>query len=107
MDPPRRLHSGALLATPRKNCKNGVQNVRTNADRPERHSQRIYLRATPTEIEALDLLVLRWGASRSKILRSLVIGAALAECDRLDALDAAEAGFDLIDVPSVDVLAGL
>ena len=40
-----------------------------NAERPERHSERIYLRATPTEIDALDLLVLRWGASRSKILK--------------------------------------
>jgi hypothetical protein len=43
------------------------------------------------------------------IVRSLVIGAALAECDRLDALDAAEPSFDaLVEVPSIDnVLAGL
>jgi hypothetical protein len=81
-----------------------VQNVRTNA---ETHSERIYLRATPTEIEALDLLVLRWGATRSQIVRSLIVGATLGELDRLDALDAAEAGFDLIDAPMDDVFAGL
>jgi hypothetical protein len=33
----------------------------------------------------------------------LVIGAALAEYDRLDALDAAEPSFDaLVDIPSID-----
>jgi hypothetical protein len=50
------------------------------------------------------------GASHSIEVRRLgwlVIGAALAECDRLDALDAAEAGFDLIDAPIDDVFAGL
>jgi hypothetical protein len=83
-----------------------VQNVRTNA---EPHSERIYLRATPTERDALDLLVLRWGATRSQIVRSLIVGATLGELDRLDALDAAEPSFDaLVDVPSIDdVLAGL
>ena len=51
--------------------------------------------------------MLRWDASKSRIVRSLIIGAALAECDRLDALDAADAGFDLVDAPIDDVLAGL
>ena len=50
-------------------------------------------------------------STRSKILRSLVVGAALAGADRLDWLDAIEPSFDaLVDVPSVDVdgvLAGL
>jgi hypothetical protein len=80
-----------------------VQNVRTNA---EPHSERIYLRATPTEIEALELLVLRWSATRSQIVRSLIVGATLSELDRLD--EAIEPSFEaLVDVPSIDdVLAG-
>jgi hypothetical protein len=80
--------------------------VRTNR---EPHSERLHVRLTATERDSLGLLVLRWGATRSQIIRSLVIGAALAECDRLDALDAAEPSFDaLVDVPSIDdVLAGL
>jgi len=74
-----------------------VQNVRTNA---EPHSERIYLRATPTERDALDLLVLRWGATRSQIVRSLIVGATLGELDKLDALDAIEPSFDaLVDAP--------
>jgi hypothetical protein len=76
-----------------------VQNVRTNA---EPHSERIYLRATPTERDALDLLVLRWGGNRSQVVRSLIVGATLGELDRLDALDAAEPNVDRIDIPSID-----
>ena len=58
-------------------------------------------------IEALDLLVLIWGATRSQIVRSLIVGATLGELDRLDAIDAAELSFEaLVDVPSlVGVLA--
>ena len=75
--------------------------MRTNR---EPHSERIYLRATPTEIEALDFLALKWGATRSDVVRSMIVGAALAQLDRLDdALDASEPSFDaLVDVPSID-----
>jgi hypothetical protein len=44
-------------------------------------------------------------------MRSLIVGAALGELDRLDAIDAIEPSFDaLVEVPNVavdDVLAGL
>ena len=78
--------------------------MRTNR---EPHSERLHVRLTATERESLDLLVLRWGATRSQIVRSLIVGATLGELDRLDALDAVDVGFDLIDAPSADVLAGL
>jgi hypothetical protein len=69
---------------------------------PNRTSERIYLRATPSEIAALDFLVLKWGATRSEIIRSMIVGAAMAQLDRLDdAID--EPTFDaLVDVPSID-----
>ena len=62
----------------------------------------VHVRLTATERESLDLLVHRWGATRSQIVRSLIVGATLGELDRLDALDA-EPSFDaLVDVPSID-----
>jgi hypothetical protein len=77
-----------------------VQNVRTNS---EAHSRRLHIRVTPTELDALDLLVQRWGATRSQIVRSLIVGATLSELDQLEALDAIEPSFDaLVDVPSID-----
>ena len=83
-----------------ENAENEPYDVRTNA---EPHSERLHVHLTRTEIEALDLLVLRWGATRSQILRSLIVGATLGELDRLDALDAIEPSFDaLVDVPSID-----
>jgi hypothetical protein len=88
----------ALRTTPRKTP--GRTNVQTNG---EPHYKRLDLRLTPTESEALDLLVLRWEATRSQIVRSLIVGATLGELDRLDALDAIEPSFDaLVDVPSID-----
>ena len=75
----------------------------TNA---ERRTERIDLRANATEIAALDYLAFKWGATRSAVIRSMIVGAALAQLDRLD--DAIEPSFDaLVDVPSIDdVLAG-
>jgi hypothetical protein len=72
----------------------------------------LHVRLTATERESLDLLVLRWGATRSQIVRSLIVAATLGELDRLDAIDAIdtiEPSFDaLVDVPSIEnVLAGL
>jgi hypothetical protein len=69
---------------------------------------RLHIRLDPAERDALDFLALKWDATRSDVVRSMVIGAALAECDRLDALDAAEPSIDeLPDLPSIDdVLAG-
>jgi hypothetical protein len=95
----------ALRTTSRKTPEPPAYDVRTDR---ESHSERLHVRLTPTEIEALDLLVLRWGATRSQIVRSLIVGATLGELDRLDALDAIEPSFDaLVDVPSIDdVLAG-
>lgn len=52
------------------------------------------MRLTATECESLDLLVLRWDATRSQIIRSLIVGATLGELDRLDALDAIEPSID-------------
>jgi hypothetical protein len=65
-----------------KNSNFRPYDVRTSV---EPHSERIYLRATPTEIAALDLLCERWGGNRSQVIRSLVFDAALAERDALDA----------------------
>jgi hypothetical protein len=88
-----------MHATPRRKLEKSTYDVRTN---PEPHSERIYLRATPTEVEALELLVQRWGATRSQIIRSLVIGATLGELDQLDLLDSIEASFDpLVDLDDV------
>jgi hypothetical protein len=94
-----------MRTTPRENCKFRPYDVRTNR---EPHSERLHVRLTATERNALDLLVQRWGGTRSQIVRSLIIGVTLSELDRLDALDAAEPSFDaLVDLPSIDdVLAG-
>ena len=73
----------------------------------EPHSQRLHVRLTATEIAALDYLAIEWDATRSAVIRSMIVGAALAQLDRTDALDAAETGFDLIDAPIDDVFAGL
>jgi hypothetical protein len=75
--------------------------VRTNA---EPHPERLHVCLTVTERDALDLLVQRWGATRSQIVRSMIIGATLSELDQLEALDAIEPSFDdvLADVPSID-----
>jgi hypothetical protein len=80
--------------------------VRTNR---EPHSERLHVRLTATEASALDLLVLKWDSNRSQIIRSLIIGAALTELGRADALDSIEPSFDdvLADVPTLDdALAG-
>jgi hypothetical protein len=69
----------------------------------------LHVRLTATERDALDLLVQRFDATRSQIVRSMIIGATLCELDQLDALDAAEPSFDdmLFDLPMIDdVLAG-
>lgn len=67
------------------------------------------MRLTATEIAALDLLVQRWGSTRSEVVRSLIVGATLSELDQLDVIDAAEPSFDtFVDVPSLDdALAGI
>jgi hypothetical protein len=70
-------------------------------------TERIDLRCSPTEIAALDFLALRWDTTRSAVIRSMIVGAAMAQLDRLD--DAIETSFDdgLLDLPSIDdVLAG-
>jgi hypothetical protein len=80
--------------------------VRTNR---ELHSERLHVRLIPTEVVALDFLADKWDASRSQIVRSMIVGAALSHLDRLDeALDAADLSFDaLVDVPTIDdALAG-
>jgi hypothetical protein len=71
---------------------------------PERHSERVYLRATPPEIAVLDFLVAESSATRSSVIRSVIVGAALAQLGRLDeALDTAERSLDaLVDVPCID-----
>jgi hypothetical protein len=105
--PPRVLFARALRTISQKNANFRPYDVRTKR---EPHSERIYLRATPPEIAALDHLVAEWNASRSQIIRSMIVGAALAQLDRLDeALVAIEPSFDaLVDLPSIDdALAGL
>jgi hypothetical protein len=43
-------------------------------------------------------------ATRSDVVRSMVVGAALADCDRLDALDAVEPTFDdVLPLPGLEV----
>jgi len=56
-----------------------------------------------------DYLAIEWDATRSAVIRSMIVGAAIAQLDGTDALDSIEPSFDaLIDVPSdVDVVAGL
>ena len=80
----------------------GLRCVRT------KRSERIDLRANAAEIAALDYLAFKWSTSHCDVIQSFIVGAALSELDRLDALDAIEPSFDaLVDVPSIDdVLAG-
>ena len=102
MAPPSRLVARALLAISRKTPELSAYAVCT------KRSERIDLRANAAEIAALDYLAFKWSTSHCDVIRSLVVGAALSELDRLDALDAIEPSFDaLVDVPSIDdVLAG-
>jgi hypothetical protein len=75
----------------------------------KRRDIRLNVRLAAAGSEALDFLALRWETTRSDIVRSMIVGAALAQLDRLDdELDAAEPSFDaLADAPSIDdVLAG-
>jgi hypothetical protein len=91
----------------KRNRENATYDVRTNR---EPHSERLHVRLTATEVEALDYLALRWDSNRSTVVRSLIVGATLSELDQLDAIDAAEPSFDatLVDLPSIDdALAGL
>jgi hypothetical protein len=70
---------------------------------PEKHTQRLHVRLTASEVAALDFLAFRWDTTRSGVVRGMIVGAALAQLDRLDALDAIEPSFDaLVDVPSID-----
>lgn len=46
--------------------------------------------ATPTEIAALDYLVAEWNASRSQIIRSMIVGAAMTQLDDPDALESGD-----------------
>jgi hypothetical protein len=69
----------------------------------------LHVRLTATERDALDLLVQRFDATRSQIVRSMIIGATLSELDQLDALDDVEPSFNdvLVDLPTIDdVLTG-
>ena len=91
------LSRAALYASPRKKRQKRAYDVHTR-------TARLHIRLDPAERDALDFLALKWNATRSDVVRSLIVGATLAECDRLDA---AEPSFDpLVDVPSInDVLA--
>lgn len=78
-----------------------MQNVRTI---PKKHTHRLHVRLTASEIAALDYLAAECDTTRSGVVRGMIVGAALAQLDRLDeALDASEPNFDaLIDVPSIE-----
>ena len=94
----RRAPSLAQRQTRRreKNAENGPYDVHTR-------TARLHIRLDPAERDALDFLALKWDATRSDVVRGMIAGAALAECDRLDVLDAAEPSFDaLVDVPSIE-----
>jgi hypothetical protein len=68
-------------------------------------TERLHVRLDPAEREALDFLASNWNATRSDVVRSMIVGAALAQLDRLDeALDAAQPSFDdvLPELPSFD-----
>ena len=60
----------------------------------EPHNQRLDVLLTCTERDALDYLASEWNATRSRIIRSMIVGAALTQLDCLDALDAVEPSFD-------------
>ena len=80
MASPGRLLSTALHAPSRKNREKRAYDVHTR-------TRRLHIRLDPAERDALDFLASRWASNRSEIVRSMIVGAALAECDRLDALD--------------------
>jgi hypothetical protein len=68
----------------------------------EPHNQRLDVRLTCTERDALDFLASEWNATRSQINRSMIVGAALAQLDRLD--DAIEPSFDdVLPFPGLEV----
>jgi hypothetical protein len=97
MDPPRAFPLAALVVSPRKKRQNGPYDVHTR-------TARLHIRLDPAERDALDFLALKWDATRSDVVRSMIVGAALAQLDGLDALDTSEQRFDaLVDLPSVDV----
>ena len=91
----------ALRTTSRENAENGPYDVRTNR---EPHSERTTCARRPLRSRRSTFLALKWGATRSDVVRSMIVGRALAQLDRLDdALDASEPSFDaLVDVPSID-----
>ena len=67
-------------------------------------TERLHAGLDPAERDALDLLASRLASNRSEIVRPMIGGAALAECDRLDALDAAEPSFDdVLPFPGLEV----
>jgi hypothetical protein len=72
--------------------------VRTRTERP-------HIRIGRDEIAALDYLAEKWDASRSQVVRSMIVGAALAQLDRLDdAWDAVEPSFDdVLPFPGLEV----
>jgi hypothetical protein len=71
-----------------KNSKKSTYDVRTR-------TERLHIRTSRDEIAALDYLAEKWDASRSDVVRSVIVGAALARLDRLDdARDAVEPNFD-------------
>jgi hypothetical protein len=98
VNPPNGRLARALHASSRKKLEKSTYDVRTR-------TERLHVRLDPAEREALDFLALRWDATRSDVVRSMIVGAALAQLDRLDeALDAAEPSFDdvLPELPSID-----
>lgn len=67
-------------------------------------TERLHVGLDPAERDALDFLASRWASNRSEIARSMTVGAALAECDRLDALDAVEPSIDdVLPFPGLEV----
>jgi hypothetical protein len=68
-------------------------------------TERLHVRLDPVERDALDFLALKWDATRSDVVRSMIVGAALAQVDRLDeALEAAEPSFDdVLPFPGLEV----
>lgn len=90
----------ALLSVARavaKKLRKRAYDVRTR-------TERLHVRLDPAERDALDFLASRWASNRSEIVRSMIVGAALAECDRLDALDAVEPSFDdVLPFPGLEV----
>jgi hypothetical protein len=93
---PFSLASTACAAA--KKTRKSTYDVRTR-------TERLHVRLDPAEREALDFLADRWDATCSDVVRSMIVGAALAQLDRLDeALDAAEPSFDdVLPLPCLEV----